>query len=400
MNIIAKRCCVAVAFCLGALTSAYAQNERLAIQQLELGIAYWYGRGVVQDYAEAMKWLRLAAEAGNSEAQRGLGNAYWSGEGVEQDYRQAVEWYRRSSESGNRAAQTSLGTAFHLGRGVKTDFVKAVEWYRLAAEAGYPLGMHRLGIAYYYGHGVENDLSEAVKWNRLAAAAGLKEAQTFLGFAYTYGHGAEQNYAVGNKLYQRAAENGDAIAQRHLGSAHYYGRGVEQNYITGLMWWSVSASMGDSRSIDLLAETQPRLKAEVLENIHRLAARCIAAQFKNCAQVSSISDEPRRALRAYNRQNNVNPYPHDKMSYSYRAAVAGDVDAQRALGSAYYYGIGVQQDYLTGLMWWSTSASLGDVLSSELLAQVRPRLRDETIENVMRWAERCVGSNFQNCSTS
>lgn len=400
MNIIVQRCCVAVAFCLGALTSAYAQNERLAIQQLELGVAYWYGRGVVQDYAEAVKWFRLAAEAGDSEAQRGLGNAYWSGNGVEQDYRQAVEWYRRSSELGNRTATTSLGTAYHLGRGVKTDFAKAVEWYRSAAEAGDSWGMHRLGIAYYYGHGVEKDLFESVKWNRLAAAAGLKEAQTFLGFAYTHGHGAEQNYAVGNKLYHLAAENGDAIAQRLLGSAHYYGRGVEQDYITGLMWWSVSASLGDSRSLDLLAQIKPRLTAEVLDKVHRLADRCIAAQFQNCAQVLHKSDEPRRAVHAYNIQNDLEPYPHNKMSYTNRAAVAGDVDAQSALGSAYYYGIGVQQNYLTGLMWWSVSAALGDVLSSELLAQVKPRLRDETIDDVLRLAERCLESNFQRCSTS
>ena len=48
-------------------------------------VTYTAGRGVPQDYAEALKWYRLAAEQGDSAAQFELGIAYSAGEGVEQE---------------------------------------------------------------------------------------------------------------------------------------------------------------------------------------------------------------------------------------------------------------------------------------------------------------------------
>jgi uncharacterized protein len=40
---------------------------------------YDNGNGVVQDYAEAVKWYRLAAEQGNAQAQYNLGLMYANG---------------------------------------------------------------------------------------------------------------------------------------------------------------------------------------------------------------------------------------------------------------------------------------------------------------------------------
>jgi hypothetical protein len=36
--------------------------------QLNLGVMYERGQGVAKDYAEALKWYRLAAEQGNANA--------------------------------------------------------------------------------------------------------------------------------------------------------------------------------------------------------------------------------------------------------------------------------------------------------------------------------------------
>jgi len=51
---------------------------------------YLYGEGVPQDYAEAVKWYRIAAEQGDAEAQAMLGIMYLNGEGVPQDNVQAL----------------------------------------------------------------------------------------------------------------------------------------------------------------------------------------------------------------------------------------------------------------------------------------------------------------------
>jgi TPR repeat protein len=57
-----------------------------------LGLMYYKGRGLPQDYAEAIKWYRLAADQGDAAAQGMLGVMYVHGEGVPQDYVQAHMW--------------------------------------------------------------------------------------------------------------------------------------------------------------------------------------------------------------------------------------------------------------------------------------------------------------------
>ena len=60
------------------------------------------------DFKEAAKWYRKAAEQGHVSAQYNLGYMYHSGKGVTQDYGEAVKWYRKAAEQGEAEAQYSL----------------------------------------------------------------------------------------------------------------------------------------------------------------------------------------------------------------------------------------------------------------------------------------------------
>ena len=67
------------------------------------------------DFAAALKeWLPLA-EQGNAAAQRNLGMMYYGGDGVLQDYLEAEHWYRLSAEQGDVDAQHKLGMMYPLG---------------------------------------------------------------------------------------------------------------------------------------------------------------------------------------------------------------------------------------------------------------------------------------------
>ncbi len=74
-----------------------------------------------EDYDEAAKWYRKAAEQGHANAQYNLGIMYDNGQGVPQDYVQAHMWYNlsaagsppsedRDSAAGNRDIVTELMT--------------------------------------------------------------------------------------------------------------------------------------------------------------------------------------------------------------------------------------------------------------------------------------------------
>ena len=100
--------------------------------QLNLGYRYSVGQGVSQDYAEAVRWYRLAAGQGNATAQYNLGVRYDNGEGVPLDYAEAVRWYRFAAEQGVVFAQIGLGSMYASGEGVPQNDVDAHMWFDLA----------------------------------------------------------------------------------------------------------------------------------------------------------------------------------------------------------------------------------------------------------------------------
>ena len=92
-----------------------------------------YNRG---DYATALKELRPLAEQGDANAQFNLGVLYYNGEGVSQDYVQARQWFEKAAAQGYVYAQNSLGVLYYKGQGVLQDYVQAHMWYSLAAANG------------------------------------------------------------------------------------------------------------------------------------------------------------------------------------------------------------------------------------------------------------------------
>jgi TPR repeat protein len=79
-----------------------------AVAQVCLGNCYFEGKGVKQDYKEAIKWWEKAAEQGFAIAQVYLGHCYAKGDGVKQDYKEAIKWWKKAAEQGNSDAQTAL----------------------------------------------------------------------------------------------------------------------------------------------------------------------------------------------------------------------------------------------------------------------------------------------------
>ena len=84
-----------------------------------------------EDYEEAVRWYRAAAEQGHVIAQPSLAYMYHRGQGVPQDYEEAVRWYRAANQ-GDATAQFNLGFMYDKGQGLPQDYVRAHMWYNLA----------------------------------------------------------------------------------------------------------------------------------------------------------------------------------------------------------------------------------------------------------------------------
>ena len=196
--------------------SSAKQHNGNPSEQNDRGVAYYYGNGVKQDYNEAAKWFRKAAEQGNADAQYNLGSAYFYGNGVPQDYNEGLKWLRKAAVNDNSDAQTTLGHAYYFGDGVHQDYGKAVMWYRKAADKNHHEAQNGLGCAYYYGYGIEQDYSESAEWFMKAAEQNNSGAQYNLGVCYELGNGVPKNFTKAEYYYKKAAEQGNENAVNAL----------------------------------------------------------------------------------------------------------------------------------------------------------------------------------------
>ena len=94
---------------------------------------YDKGQGVTQDYAEAARWFRNAADQGIARAQYNLGARYTIGQGVAQDYAEAARWLRKAADQDLAEAQYLIGLMYDNGQGVTQDYAEAHMWLNLAA---------------------------------------------------------------------------------------------------------------------------------------------------------------------------------------------------------------------------------------------------------------------------
>lgn len=75
---------------------------------------------------------RSKARQGNVYAQWRLGDMYERGTGVLEDYKEAMKWYRLAAEQSYAQAQISLGGMHESGEGVRKNLVLAYMWYNIA----------------------------------------------------------------------------------------------------------------------------------------------------------------------------------------------------------------------------------------------------------------------------
>jgi TPR repeat protein len=123
-----------------------------------IGAFYANGeQGVTQDYVEALKWFKLGAETGQTDAQYALGKMYYEGHGIPQNHLEALKWFKLAAEQGNRNAHFQLGVIF-MGRSVTP-----LQAYNLTQEAI-----------------IDSTLNTVLAhmWFNLAAAKGVANANT------------------------------------------------------------------------------------------------------------------------------------------------------------------------------------------------------------------------------
>jgi len=145
----------------------YFEGDKLDDQEstYQLGLLYYKGEGVKQDFKESYYKFEKAALKGHSESQfyigkfHHFGNGSYFGSPVKKDYFKALEWYTLSANQNNNKAQNNIGILYYVGdgdstyKGFKVDVKKSLEWFKNAVGNGNVLSYKNIELAQSFLYG-------------------------------------------------------------------------------------------------------------------------------------------------------------------------------------------------------------------------------------------------------
>lgn len=143
------------------------QNYPNNMRQFQFGMNN--GNSAARNEAEA---LTRAATQGNVEAMLNLGNCYYYGRGVVQSYPNAIACWTEAAQRGSQEAWYILGKCYYNGIAVNQNLFEAVRYFQMGANQGHTEAQSALGVCYYYGYGVSRNTYEARRWLSMAANKG------------------------------------------------------------------------------------------------------------------------------------------------------------------------------------------------------------------------------------
>ena len=124
---------ILLSFLLLAISNASTHAESKNVELMR-NIEY-FSSEISKDSIDIKELINLA-ENGDANAQYELGVLYFDGEKITQNYTEAVKWFTYSAEQGYAIPHVYLGHCYANGLGVNKSHEEAVKWYSMAAEQG------------------------------------------------------------------------------------------------------------------------------------------------------------------------------------------------------------------------------------------------------------------------
>jgi uncharacterized protein len=162
------------------------------------------------DFEQFARLSKAAAQAGDTQGMWQLYGAHNNGNwGVPKDDAEAIRWVRTAAELGDIRAMNALASEHQRGSRVPRDEVAAMSWWRRAADAGDGEAMTKVAYGYLNGTGgVPRNVAEGVRWTRAAVDAEEVEAASWLAGWYENGErGFARNPTEATAIWRRLARS-------------------------------------------------------------------------------------------------------------------------------------------------------------------------------------------------
>lgn len=335
----------------------------------------YYANEEHKDTLLLVKYLELAADAGDAEAQTSMGTSIIQGSyGLPIDADKALYYTRKAANQGYEGAIYNLGHFYLGGVGVERDTDKACSYFEQAAMKGFAAAQ------FYYGACLSTDsitTDQAYFWIQKAADQGYIPA-----FAVVAEHAFQQgDYAKALKYAQQAAAEGDVRSMGLLGRMYYLGTGVDKDLDQARYWAQQAADRESDVGYTLLgqlyydegsyifAKTYLDKGAKLGNNIARLVLADMYHEGKGVEKdaekarallqdaIADGSDDAKRMLSLYNFADNENDL--DAVSHDEQSADGNDPASLFILSARYEDGKGVEKDLNKSFSLCKRAADMG-----------------------------------------
>lgn len=363
--------------------------------QNTLGVWYYTGNNVKQDYARALKYWALAAKQNNPDAIGNMAMCYQQGKGIQKDSLKAAELYKKAIGKGNTSilkqlteladnqndlfSSLLLHELYSKGISVNRDQVKgqqylkkaaaightdsqlqwallclndknpkeAATWFKKAADKGNLSSIYYYGYLLFKGMGVTQNKAEGINYLKQASKRGLTAADNMLGPIYYEGNGTEKDIDLALKHLKKAATAKMGDSQFTLGQCYKNGEGVEKDYHLAVQWLAEAYRHQKADDVKELIEsgTDENFKSYIdglkklyvdkdFENATKL--------FKKVEKAGIIDGLTMQALCLADANN---PKKNERKAFKMlKEAASGSAAAQYQLAKCYEEGIGTEKN--------------------------------------------------------
>ncbi|HEX4083372.1 MAG TPA: protein kinase [Chthoniobacteraceae bacterium] len=198
---------------------------------------------------DAYGWYCAAAARGNGEAMTQAGLMASNGEGVPKDYAQAVVFFQMGANAGDAAAKTCLAECYLHGTGVKKDERQGLALLQDAVAANDPRAMNLLGACDDQGIGGQKNFAQAFQLFSRAHDLHFPDAAGNLGVLYMNGEGVPRDQAKAVGLFDEGAHAGSPYCMYLLAECLEYGAGIAANQFEAEAWYRKAAGEGNPMAL-------------------------------------------------------------------------------------------------------------------------------------------------------
>ena len=268
------------------------KNKLRSFAHYNIGLLYYQGKGMEQNYDSAFVHFEKAQEL-NKSLIAGYAEMIEFGLGTNKDPGYALTCYEEGISAGEDLYEKAYALRYVIQHMINNDLNEeayknyqmyiitcsakndekgSLKYLKASSDAGFVPAMCSYAFYLRQGELVEKNLEEAVRLYKVASDAGYLPAM----FNYVYTYNLFDNSITLEeqfKLYKKSADLGFPLSQTTVGAYYYNGWGVKANIEEAYKWNFIAAKQGENQAkinlqnigVNLSKEQRDTLEVEALK---------------------------------------------------------------------------------------------------------------------------------------